>query len=382
MSIAFILLGVSLLVALAAGGGAFAMYSYSTRAAREQAIQIEATRASQVDAASRECQRLRARVEEASAELAAAADKLAETDGQLDHQERENAWLRDQLEQRPYITRRIYKVLTVGVRSTGKTSLTLKWANPLINLGTLRGTKIERYERTVSRVVQKEVATEHVFEIGDWGGEHIVSALHELIREEMHGLLLVVDLGGADATTVDMARVDEQLQKFNSDVLEYYFGPATVSSCKTVVLFINKSDLLSGTPAEVEAHARQIYAPLVNNLMKYSTQVDIRVLVGSASYGHSTHHLFAHFVERILPKSAYDVQLLRGIHVDAMQPQPGRSGVYGGVTEELEEDAVADDSPVVDQPSSGDYASGANGASGTPSNPYGFATTHRLRVVR
>ena len=161
------------------------------------------------------------------------------------------------------MARKTYKILTVGVKYTGKTSLTLKWANPLVDLGTLEGTKIERYERTVSQVVQKDVTTEHVFEIGDWGGEHIVDAQHELIADEVHGLLIVVDLGGKGATRAEPGRIQEQIQQFHAHALQYFFGPKTVASCKAVVLFINKSDLIAGTPLEVENQAKALYAPLV-----------------------------------------------------------------------------------------------------------------------
>jgi hypothetical protein len=240
--------------------------------------------------------------------------------GWLDHQQQEIAWLRSELEKRPKVTRKTYKILTLGMKWTGKTSLTLKWANPLIDLGAVQGTKIERYERTVSQVILKDVTTEHVFEIGDWGGEHIVDAQQELIVDEIHGLLIVVDLGGKDAKTVEPARVQEQLREFQSESLKYFFGPKTVASCKTVVLFINKSDLLSGTPIEVEAQAKQLYGRLIEHLMRYQTQVDIRVFVGSANYGHSTHMLFSHFVEKILPKNAYDNQLLQRMKSDNNAP--------------------------------------------------------------
>src|SRR5258706_164795 len=82
----------------------------------------------------------------------------------------------------------------------------------IMDLGTIQGTKIERYERTVSQVVLKDVTAEHVFEIGDWGGEHIVDAQQELIVDEIHGLLIVVDLGGKDAKAVEPARIQEQLR--------------------------------------------------------------------------------------------------------------------------------------------------------------------------
>jgi hypothetical protein len=263
------------------------------------------------------------KMETLQGERRAIAEKLAVTQeedrkkvGWLDHQEQEIHWLRSELEKRPKMTRKTYRILTLGVKATGKTSLTLKWANPLIDLGTLEGTKIERYERTVSHVAQKDVLTEQVFEVHDWGGEHIVDAQQELIGEEIHGLLIVVDLGGKDAKHVEPARVQEQLQEFQPQALKYFFGPKTVASCKTVVLFINKSDLLAGTAAHVEEQAKRLYAPLIESLNRYSTQIDVRVFVGSASYGHSTHMLFSHFVERILPRAAYDAQLLQRMKSD------------------------------------------------------------------
>lgn len=234
----------------------------------------------------------------------------------LQNLEQENAWLRTELEGRPRRTRRPYRILTLGTKHTGKTSLTLKWANPLVDLGALKGTKIERYERTVSHVLTRDVIVEHVFEIGDWGGEHIVDAQQELVMEEIHGMLLVVDLAGGGAKALDPARIEEQLRAFQPQALQYFFGAKTLACCKTVVLFINKSDVLSGTPAQVEREAIGHYKKLIDDLHQYKSRIDVRVLVGSASYGHSTHHLFAHFVEKILPKSAYDAQLLQRIKAD------------------------------------------------------------------
>ncbi|WP_437800238.1 hypothetical protein [Sorangium sp. So ce693] len=234
----------------------------------------------------------------------------------LDAQQKEIDWYKSELESRPKITQKRYKILTLGIKWTGKTSLTLKWANPLVDLGTLQGTKIERYERTVSHVLTKEVLTEHVFEIGDWGGEHIVDAQQELIMEEIHGLLMVVDLAGKDGQKIEPARIQEQLREFQPQSLQFFFSPKTLASCKAVVLFINKSDVLSGTPADVEREARGYYKSLIDSLERYKNNIDIRVLVGSASYGHSTHHLFSHFVEKILPKNAYDPQLLQRMKQD------------------------------------------------------------------
>ncbi len=297
------------LVAVGCGVGAVVLLTQATRLRRQlqDANQhIEALRQ-----AKNQLEQARAQY----AQLQQALDLARGEDRQkidwLDAQQKEIDWLRSELESRPKITQKRYKILTLGIKWTGKTSLTLKWANPLVDLGTLQGTKIERYERTVSHVLTKEVLTEHVFEIGDWGGEHIVDAQQELIVEEIHGLLMVVDLAGKDGQRLDPARIQEQLREFQPQSLQFFFGPKTLATCKTVVLFINKSDVLAGTPAEVEREARQYYKPLIDSLERYKANIDMRVLVGSASYGHSTHHLFSHFVERILPKNAYDPQLLQ-----------------------------------------------------------------------
>lgn len=233
--------------------------------------------------------------------------------GWLDAQTEELNWHKGELEKRPIVDRKIYRILTVGMKATGKSSLTLKWANPLVDLGTIEGTKIERYERTVSQVRTRDTLTEHVFEVHDWGGEHIVDAQQELIMEEIHGILMVVDLGGKDARQVDQHRIMEQLDEFNPKALKYFFSPKTVASCKTIVLFINKSDLIPGSPAQAEAQAKVYYTHLIESLTQYATHIDVKVMVGSANFGHSTHILFSHFVEQILPKSAYDQQLLQRI---------------------------------------------------------------------
>ncbi|EYF00161.1 hypothetical protein [Chondromyces apiculatus] len=302
------------LLALGAGAAAVALFLQTNRLKQQHQDankHIQALQQAQVQAETMRSQ---------NSQLGQMVDEAREEDRKkvewLDHQQQEIDWLRAELEKRPKITQKRYKILTVGVKWTGKTSLTLKWSNPLVDLGALQGTKIERYERTVSHVTTKEVVTEHVFEIGDWGGEHIVDAQQELIMDEIHGLLMVVDLAGKDGQQVDQQRVQDQLREFQPQSLKYFFGPKTLASCKAVVLFINKSDVLAGTPQQVEAEAKRYYKQLIDALELYKNQIDIRVLVGSATYGHSTHFLFSHFVERILPKNAYDTQLLQRMKSD------------------------------------------------------------------
>lgn len=267
----------------------------------------------------------------------------AETKKQLNWLDTAEQHLRareDELKSRPKVERSIYRILTLGMKATGKSSLTLKWANPLVDLGTIEGTKMERYERTVSLVKGRDTYTEHVFELYDWGGEHIVDAQAQLVRGEIdgrkgdiHGILMVVDLGGRDARQVDEHRINEQITMFNPHALQFFLTTDIVRSCKTIVLFINKSDLIPGPPAHAEAHAQEYFFPLIQALQTYANKLEVRVMVGSASFGHSTHILFSHFVQQILPESAYDQQLVRG--VKGVEPrrrtQTITPGMNGGI---------------------------------------------------
>lgn len=230
---------------------------------------------------------------------------------QLEEARLEAKHYREKLDQRPESKRKTYRIVTLGMQGTGKTSLTLKWANPLADLSAIDGTKSEQYERNVSRVQAGKEVIEHVFEVLDWGGEQMVDAVQGISTNEVHGLLFVVDLGSKDATKVEPERIQAQLREFQPESLRYFFVPKLMASCKTIVLFINKSDLIPGTPAQIEQEARRLFQPLITNLAKAANPIELKVFVGSANSGHSTHVLFAHFVEKILPHDAYDQQLLQ-----------------------------------------------------------------------
>ncbi|HMY17573.1 MAG TPA: hypothetical protein PKA58_14725 [Polyangium sp.] len=272
------------------------------------------------DAVRERARQLQEQVRQHQEKILALEAENKKTLGWLDTTEQHLKAREEELKARPKVERIVYRILTVGMKATGKSSLTLKWANPLVDLGTIEGTKMERYERTVSLVKGRETYTEHVFELYDWGGEHIVDAQAQLVRGEIdgrkgdiHGILMVVDLGGRDARQVDEHRIQQQIDMFNQHALQFFLTTDIVRSCKTIVLFINKSDLIPGPPAHAEAHAQEYFYPLIQALQAHSKKLDVRVMVGSASFGHSTHILFAHFVQLILPDSAYDQQLVRGI---------------------------------------------------------------------
>jgi len=249
------------------------------------------------------------------ARMTAAAGEIKKFTGWLEAAEQENAWLRGELERRPAVARKTYRIFTLGLEGTGKTSLTLKWANPLGQVGTVATSKKARYERVVSRVRTQDGVTEHVFEVHDLGKEQMVDALAALMGEEVHALLFVVDLCTNAGHGVEAERVKQQLVAFQPPAFQYFLGPKTMAACKTVVLFINKVDVIADTPAMAEETARKLYRPLIDDLLRYAPLIDVRVVVGSARYGHSTHLVFAHFVEKLLPPNTYDQGLLQFLQV-------------------------------------------------------------------
>lgn len=228
--------------------------------------------------------------------------------------------LQREFEGRATKTERRYGIATVGVSGCGKTALTLRWANPRIQPEQVRATMFSKYDRTISRVFDSDsrIHVDHVFEIYDWGGEHIEEALTALVKlGVIHALLVIVDLGpyvrDEQRHIFSQEHIDRQLQEFDQHVLRFFFAPAVVQHCKHYVLFINKSDLLSGFPAEVEKQARQYYERLINDMATYSEQrgVNLQVMVGSADTGAGTNRLYQYLIENILPEEARDEQLLQ-----------------------------------------------------------------------
>ncbi len=265
-----------------------------------------------------------------------AQDQLIQSQGEVTRLQRHQETLLDdisvlkaekdelsrELEGRPTKTERRYGIATVGVSGSGKTALTLRWANPRIQPEQVKATMFSKYERTVSRVFDSDsrIHVDHIFEVYDWGGEHVEEALTALVKlGAIHALLVVVDLGpflkGEQRHAFSQEHIERQLQEFDQQVLRFFFAPAVVQHCKHYVLFINKSDLLSGYPAEIEEKARQYYEPLIRDMTAYSDQrgVNLQVMVGSADTGAGTVRLYQYLIENILPEEARDDQLIQEV---------------------------------------------------------------------
>lgn len=228
----------------------------------------------------------------------------------LQEKQEEIDLLENQLEERPHYKRHVFRIVTIGKKGTGKTALTKKWARPTFDLGEVQGTEYQAYTKTVSRVHGNKTITDIDIEIHDWGGEHIVQAHEQLSHHEIHGLLFVVDLA-RDGGEVDAERVQEQLTEFTPQVLQYYLSGSRITQhCQTVVLFINKSDVISTSPLEAEEKAREVYKTLIDDINTFANKVSVKVIVGSGLYGHGTHILFGHFIRSFLPDDAYSKDML------------------------------------------------------------------------
>lgn len=234
----------------------------------------------------------------------------------------ENRRLRLQLEQ-PNRNEVRYGIATIGVSQCGKTAVTLPWANQLARPEAVKATvQFARYERAVSRVYETDGhrPVDHIFEIHDWGGEHVEDALTALVKlGELHALLIVVDLGYFDekkgSQVFSQERINRQIEEFDKHVLRFFFSPAVVAHCKHYILFINKTDILAGLPDEIEKNARTHYKPLIEQLEWFSRErgVNFTVMAGSAQAGTKVQALFRHLIESLLPLEAQGPELRQEI---------------------------------------------------------------------
>lgn len=239
--------------------------------------------------------------------------ELRSADSELQQQQQLIAELRGHLGSRwqHVVTKK--RIVVLGLPTSGKTWLTLQWANPVWEPVELEGTNFEKYTRVVSTVMEPEQRRALVYEmeIWDWGGEHPDGAIATLVKEEIDGMLIVVDVGRE--SRVDQARVTEQLQNFSPATMRQFLGDHVRKQCHEVVLFINKSDLIEGSPNDVEAEGRRLYSALIEAIEGFQRRSGFRfeVLVGSSKTGHNTHRLMPHFIKRLIPQSARGSELLQ-----------------------------------------------------------------------
>lgn len=231
----------------------------------------------------------------------------------------------------PAFQRVVYNVGFIGAAGSGKTALILNLVDPIFLEfnRTMPTSSSESYDRTV--VVQQHPRDyrrqQHVFRFREWGGEHLVKSQSDMLHlsqpsarvekenllelDGVHGIVFVVDLGWLSDDTQPDARsnaghifhegriTDQQTKYFNVNVIKFLLNDKVLTYCRTVILFINKSDLIEKYPMEaVENTAKEHYRDLILALRAHFS--DLTVIVGSANTGVGLHRLYATLVGRIL----------------------------------------------------------------------------------
>lgn len=258
----------------------------------------------------------------------------------------------------PKYRRLAFNIGVIGWRGTGKTALCLRMTDPLfrdLNATVSSALGVE-YDLSVITVTNQHTSEriEHVFRFIEWGGEYIIPAQADLLRRcdpskavdsdqvvdrvGIQALVLVVDLAApmgdgspADVTrpgpqVLNHKRIREQIEKhLDQRSLEFIINPTLMTYLQTVVVFINKADILPGSPAEQEATARHEYHDLLVNVGR--VYPNFTVIVGSVSTDAGLLKMYSHLVEKILPD---DVKKQRPFG-RALDPDVMRPDAAGGV---------------------------------------------------
>lgn len=255
---------------------------------------------------------------------------------------------KEEVDHRPQFNEERYAIATMGTAGCGKTALTVKWTNPLVDVHAIGSTlKLQKYDKPVSfQRLENGTRILHLYTIFDRGGELAIDVLDSLVTDEIKALLLVVDVADWDkerGMQVFMPdRIEAQIKRFNHHVLEFLFTAKIRSSCQKYILFINKVDVLQekfpGSPEHLDQKARELYQKLIDSLQfwgqKYGATVE--VLTGSAVSGTGAPQLYSCLLRDILPQDAWDeaLQFLPIGYDKGKEKEPARRRL-GSVGEQL-----------------------------------------------
>lgn len=227
---------------------------------------------------------------------------------------------------RPKIIKNFYHLATIGNTSCGKTALTLKWTNPLIDIVRIPSTvNPVRYDKRVSIQESTEgFCTFHVYSIFDYGGEDMQEVRDAMQTKDIRALLLVVDVAKTMTDPNDQTKrtsvysqgnIDEQVKLWNYDALKFLFSKEIQKSCSKYILFINKLDVLQSqfpeSDEQLDARARTLYKDVIDSLARLSKKFGAKftVLTGSAQTGRGCPELYKELLVDILPLAARDESL-------------------------------------------------------------------------
>lgn len=223
-------------------------------------------------------------------------------------------------QERPPLHSVLYDVIVLGISASGKTSLIRKITDPSFASMSIPYpvTPTQGHcqnERTM--IIQYDDKQRRYMKYGlrfhEWGGKYPSEALHFMRSVEIekgkeivdasdirfysgiHALILVADLGINDFSE---GRINEQIMSYFN--LDYLDSLLKIKSITNVILFINKSDLLSGKHSDIQMEIRKRFSYLIDNLNRMRASnysANTHVIIGSVYTDMGLVRLYSYLVE-------------------------------------------------------------------------------------